>query len=120
MKTTVHVSEEHRVVTTTLPGGHTVFAAPEDTEEERARATALGYTGPDRVWHMTRDHDRLHVLLAEAEGKRVSDALWLVAHPASASVPKRISADREERVVLLMQHLLNVGIDALLDEISSP
>lgn len=116
MKTTIHVNEEHQIVTTTLPDGHTVFAAPVDTKEERARADALGYTGSDKLWRMTRDHDRLHVLLAEAEGKKVSDALWLVAHPASGSVARRFAADREERVVLLIQRLLNVGIDAALKD----
>jgi glycerophosphoryl diester phosphodiesterase len=60
---------------------------------------------------MTRDHDLLHTVLAEAHGLPTSPTLHAVArghqvHP--------LQADIEERSVLLMQRLLNAGVAGVL------
>jgi hypothetical protein len=116
IRLTIVIDEQYRTVTTTLPDGAVIVAAPNMDEESISRARSLGYTDPDdmdAVWQMTKDHERLHHLLAEAEGLQCSIALWYAAHPDSPmDEHDRGRADREERVVLLIQRLLNQRLDS--------
>ena len=112
MQSRVRIDEAAQRVQTTLPDGSVIDAVPGTTPEDIARAHALGYAN---TWEMTRDHDRVHVLLAEAEGRPYSTALWLVAHPGEATDELRAEAAREERAVLLIQRLLQSGLDAVAE-----
>jgi hypothetical protein len=120
------INEVDRVVTTIFEDGATLHAAPNTDTESIARARALGYRihqmdpkgWADSVWRMTKDHERLHHLVAEAQGRDHSAALWIAAHPdylptlnAPSAALARAEADREERIVLLIQRLLNQGLD---------
>lgn len=110
---------EEQYVRTILPDGAEVVAAPTADAESVARARALGYAGSDTeaVWEMTRAHDPLHTLLAEALGYRESAVMRYAAEGLSpSSSMMREVMDREERIVLLMQRLLTEGLDALLAE----
>lgn len=126
-KTVVIIDEEYKVVTTVLPDGSSLTGTPNYDEENFGRAQSLGYYVADHsrpiskeecleqlraaVWQMTKDHDRVHVLLAEAEGKPYSLALWHTANPeARCGSLTRKAMDREERIVLLVQRLLNQGL----------
>ena len=126
--TKIEVNEEERYVRTTFGDGLEIVARPVADEESIARAYSLGYLTimpahvlvvQEALWQMCRDHDRLHTLLAEAEGKKYSVALRYAAlgHKPPSMVQAEI--DREERIVLLMQRLMNVGVDALVAERSS-
>jgi hypothetical protein len=84
----------------------------EDWEEQVARAKALGY---QTVWEMTKDHDRIHMELAQAEGKPYSYLLFSIA----SGIPYKMfvhnpeqAADEEERRVFYVQRMKNVGFDA--------
>jgi hypothetical protein len=115
-KPTIHVNETDRIVTTIFEDGATLHAAPNEDEESMARANALGYTDgrwvPDAIWAMTKDHERLHHLVAEALGDDHSIALWYAAHPdEQMSEAEQHQANNEERIVLLIQRLLNQGLD---------
>jgi hypothetical protein len=116
----VNVDYSLREVTTTFADGRTLVAQADHDGASRARADALGYgTDNDATWRMSLDHERLHALLAQAEGHEHSVALWYAAHPDQRMAPiDRILADREERVVLLMQRLLNTSIDTLVAELN--
>ena len=119
MSARVVVDEEARTVTTTFDDGSQVVAAPNHRPEDYARVLSLGY--PDateyELWNMTRDHDRLHTLLAEAQGYPVSLALWFAAHPdEEMRAADRVMAALEERTVLLMQRLLNEGLESVWSE----
>ena len=119
MATSVVIDEEAQTVTTTFDDGAQLVARPSLDAESVARAQALGYRGsPAEVtWAMTRDHDVLHTILAEAKGHVGSVALWTAAHPREPVTSRmRQNADAEERTVLLMQRLLNVGVAPLLAE----
>lgn len=110
---------EEQYVRTILSNGAEVIATPTVDVESVARARALGYAGSDTeaVWEMTRAHDPLHTLLAEALGYRESAVMRYAAEGLSpSSSMMREVMDREERIVLLMQRLLNEGLDALLLE----
>lgn len=112
----IHVNEVDRIVITTFEDGAVLHAAPTDDDESKARAAALGYTQHGTtmglaLWRMTVDHERLHHLLAEARGHPHSIALWYAAHPeAESTAIERKHMDDEERIVLLIQRLLNEGI----------
>lgn len=92
-------------VTTVFPDGHALHAHPQFGEEHVARARALGYEGDDvdAVEAMTRDHDVIHSLVAEARGESFSPVLYAAAHGRS------FEGDDEERIVFLIQRLLNQG-----------
>lgn len=94
-------------MTTRFADGAVLVAAPVDDAESRAHASALGYRGADAVWAMTRDHDLLHTLLAEARGLPHSPTLHAVAtgKPVDPAV-----ADDEERIVFLLARAMNTGI----------
>lgn len=104
----IDIDDESRLVTSRWPDGTELIAAPQDDEESRARATALGY---EDVWAMTREHDLLHHVVATSLGQPASEHLYRVAtganfaeHPAWV-----IAGDAEERMVLLLQRVLNEG-----------
>jgi hypothetical protein len=109
------IDEQARRATTIFDDGSQLVAAPVMDEENIARARVLGYTGSDdeAVWDMTRHHDLVHTLLAEAEGFPFSLTLHAVAN--GYELPPGV-AQREERIVFLIQRLLNVGLaDVLAD-----
>jgi hypothetical protein len=109
----VEVDEAARRATTVFDDGSRLVAAPVMDAENIARARALGYTGHDAeaVWAMTRHHDLVHTLLAEAEGFPFSFTLHAVAN--GYELPPGLS-QREERIVFLIQRLLNVGLTEVL------
>jgi hypothetical protein len=139
-KTTIHPSWEHacamevhemkncrfeidddaRRAQTIFKDGSRLAAAPVMDAENIARARALGYkdgSDADAVWAMTRHHDLVHTLMAEAEGWPWSPTLHAVAN--GYSLPPGTS-QREERLVFLIQRLLNVGIDEVLADNARP
>jgi hypothetical protein len=109
------IDDERRRATTVFDDGSELVAAPVMDEENIARARALGYTGGDTqaVWEMTRHHDLVHTLLAEAEGFSFSLTLHAVAN--GYELPPGM-AQREERIVFLIQRLLNVGLAEVLGD----
>lgn len=84
-------------VRTTLPDGSAVHAVPGETEEDVARANALGYGGD--CWLMTRDHDRFHAMLAYGLGLTESPALRRTAESGKST----LLTDLEEGAVLAIQ-----------------
>lgn len=87
-------------VRTTLPGSGQVMAAPEATEEYRARARALGYG--DDIMAMCREHEILHSLLACWLGLPESPVL---ARLAAGNPMDREEMEPEEAAVLALQRL---------------
>lgn len=126
-KPVILVNELERVVTTIFADGTELHAAPNHDKESWARAHALGYPWQsmgalpmdpnaawlaDTMWQMTKDHERLHHLVADALGREHSTALWHAAHPEQTMTPTaQAQADAEERIVLLIQRLLNQGLE---------
>lgn len=117
----ITIDEESRTVTTTFPDGTSVVARPVYDDESVARAASLGYVDEDPVWEMTRDHDPLHVLVADAmtDGRGCSASLFLASYPELVTDAIRKRASREERVVLLIQRLMNEGVEPLLAELAA-
>lgn len=120
-KARVVVDPDTQTVTTTFADGSQLVAAAVHDDESGARAAALGYPvwiGLEQaVWEMTRDHDRLHTLLAEAQGHPASIALWYAAHPEQEMrAADKLMAAIEERTVLLIQRLLNEGLEPVWAE----
>ena len=107
------IDDERRRAKTVFDDGSELVAAPVMDPENISRARSLGYCGSDEdaVWKMTRHHDLVHTLLAEAEGFEFSLTLHAVAN--GYELPPGMS-QREERIVFLIQRLLNEGIDAVL------
>ena len=122
MPARVVIDEERRCVTTTFDDGSEVVAVPNYDAESYARARSLGYQPRAQkrsavLWDLTRDHDRLHTLLAEAQGYPVSLALWFAAHPGEEMrAADRVMTSLEERTVLLIQRLLNEGLEVVWAE----
>ncbi len=109
------VDDEQLRARTVFDDGSQLVAAPVMTDENIARARALGYRGSseEAVWAMTRHHDLVHTLLAEAEGFAFSLTLHAVAN--GYELPPGM-AQREERIVFLIQRLLNVGLAEVLQD----
>jgi hypothetical protein len=84
-----------------------VYARPNHDTESYQRARSLGYPIGGATAAMTRDHDLLHSVLAIARGLPHSPTLWALAH--GEPIDPAVSAD-EEKTVLLIQRLLNVGL----------
>lgn len=110
------IDDDARLVETIFDDGKRIAGGPNLDEESIARARSLGYVGSDEdvVWQMTRHHDLLHHLVAEAEGHPWSLVLHSVAHGYEQD---SAVMDREERVVFLLQRLLNVGLEGILDPV---
>jgi hypothetical protein len=108
------IDDDRRRAKTVFDDGSELVAAPVMDPENVARARSLGYAGSDEeaVWKMTRHHDLVHTLLAEAEGFPFSPTLHAVAN--GYELPPGMS-QREERIVFLIQRLLNVGIAGVLE-----
>ena len=111
----VEINDDGRRATTVFDDGSELVAAPVMDSENIARARSLGYAGSDEdaVWKMTRHHDLVHTLLAEAEGFPFSLTLHAVAN--GYELPPGMS-QREERIVFLIQRLLNVGVAGVLHD----
>jgi len=111
----VEIDDEAQRAKTRFNDGSELPAAPVMDPENIARARSLGYGGTDEeaVWDMTRHHDLVHSLLAEAEGFPHSLTLHAVAN--GYELPPGI-AEREERIVFLIQRLLNVGLAEVLQD----
>lgn len=107
------IDDDLRRAETIFDDGSRVPAAPVMDDENIARARALGYTGSDdeAVWAMTRHHDLVHTVIAEAEGWPYSPTLHAVAN--GYELPPGTS-QREERLVFLVQRLMNVGLEEVL------
>ena len=120
-KPVIVIDEINRVVTTTFEDGAVLHAKPNTDEESKARAVSLGYNKQGDhnyirvsagLWAMTKDHERLHHMLAEARNVEISMALYYAAHPAETPSPdQQAFMHDEERIVLLIQRLLNHGLD---------
>jgi hypothetical protein len=109
----VEIDDGRRRARTVFDDGSELVAAPVMDGENIARARSLGYAGADEeaVWEMTRHHDLVHTLLAEAEGFPFSLTLHAVAN--GYELPPGMS-QREERIVFLIQRLLNEGVVGVL------
>jgi hypothetical protein len=107
------IDDQRRRARTVFDDGSELVAAPVMNDENIARARALGYAGGDEeaVWEMTRHHDLVHTLLAESEGFPFSLTLHSVAN--GYELPPGMS-QREERIVFLIQRLLNEGMAGVL------
>jgi len=111
----VTIDDAGQRVETVFDDGAVVAAIPEFDDESIARARALGYRGTDdeAVWSMTRHHDLMHTVIAEAEGHPYSPTLHAVGH--GYHLPPG-AAEREERVVFVAQRMLNEGLEAVIAE----
>jgi hypothetical protein len=111
----VEIDEDERRARTVWDDGSHLVAAPVMNDENVARARSLGYSGApeEAVWAMTRHHDLVHSLLAEAEGFPFSLTLHAVAN--GYGLPPGM-AQREERIVFLIQRLMNVGLEEVLQD----
>ena len=98
-RTHVAVIGDH--VMTTLPDGAVVNAVANHTDEDVARAEALGYEGD--VVAMTRDHDRFHAALAHALGLPESPALRAAVTGRSTA-----ASGADEDMVLAAQRMVNL------------
>lgn len=120
-----HINHDDRIVSTGFPDGSILHAAAETTDENVARALALGYgcrmfaealpeedrtLHDEMVWLMTQEHDLMHMRLAQAEGLPFSRTLHGVA---TANPVSEEEALLEERRVFLMTRLMNIGAEAL-------
>lgn len=101
--TTVEVWPEQRYLRTMYSDGCQVDAAPQLTRDYLDTAQRLGYG--DDTWAMCVEHEIMHTLLAMADGRAVSPALWAVAH-RTEDVHREIIA-KEEDYVMSMQRKLN-------------
>ncbi len=111
----VEIDESRQRARTVFDDGSHLVAAPVMNDENIARARSLGYEGSpeEAVWDMTRHHDLVHTLLAQAEGFPFSPTLHAVAN--GYDLPPGM-AQREERIVFLIQRLLNVGLAEVLQD----
>lgn len=100
-------------VVTRFDDGREVHAIPMMDAESIERAHELGYGGTDHhaVCEMTRWHDLLHTVVAEAQGEPWSPTLYAVAHGYELA-PGVV--EREERLVLFVQRALSQGVGLLL------
>lgn len=100
----VLVWPERGLLHTVFPDGTYVPAVGNGDPDSIARARELGYgDGPAATWHMSREHEVLHTVLAEHMGEPHSPTLWAVAH----HVPNErgVKASEEGRVLALQAYL---------------
>lgn len=105
-------------VVTTWPDGTALHAHPavgELGDQQVATAAALGYAGLGAQAAMVVDHELLHSLVADALGRPSSVALHSQATDSWTDERRRL-ADEEERIVMLVARLMNVGLDGVLAE----
>jgi hypothetical protein len=113
----VIIDPEGRTVSTLFEDGAEVLTCPNLDHESIARARSLGYRGSEEavVWAMTADHDLVRTLVAEPQGHPWSATLHAVAHGYALTSGM---VEQEERLVLLVQRLANVGLDCVLPTLS--
>lgn len=89
--------------------GTEVHAHANHRDEDKARAAELGYPN---VEQMTRHHDLMHSMIANARGWSHSKVLWALAH----NEPSPDCADEEERLAMFAQRLVASGLESILDQ----
>lgn len=94
-------------VVTTLPGGYTVHAHPQNTPQQARTALDLGY-GHDTV-AMTLDHDTLHAWLAHTLGQPHSESLMSAARDYHGVIDYDLAALEEEAVLALQALCRKLG-----------
>lgn len=94
----VRVFPDERYLETIFADDSRVPAAPQDNDEYRARAQALGYG--DDVWRMCQEHEIAHTELMQRLGLEYSPTLWAVAH---GDTRKTREMGAEEELVLAFQ-----------------
>lgn len=92
---------DHAFCTTLYPGLPAIDAAPQDTDEYRARAVSLGY-GDDTA-AMSKDHEAGHHLLAGLLGLPCSPTMRGIALHAAGIGPRWPRWREEEAAVLALQ-----------------
>jgi hypothetical protein len=100
----LQVWPEGRYCQSVFPDATTVPAAPQDNESYRNMARELGY-GED-TWRMCVEHELLHTMLAQMDGRPYSPTLFAVAHGVVDSLEPILVAE-EEAAVLEFQRRLN-------------
>jgi hypothetical protein len=98
----LRIFDDEQYLETVFADGTRVPAAPQETDEYRATALALGYGGD--VWRMCREHEIAHTTLMQSLGLMYSPTLWAVAHGNPKAIPGspgEMSA--EENLVLAYQ-----------------
>lgn len=98
------VDESSKMCRTIFNDGKVVLATPNYDNASLERANDLGYVGEDPVWQMTREHDLLHSILAEAVGKVWSPTLRSVCGDVKVD---NDSVNKEECLALCVARLLN-------------
>jgi hypothetical protein len=101
----VHAS--HGYTETVFHDGRSVTAAPEDSDEYRAKAARYGYG--DDIHAMSREHEILHTFLAEKLALGSSPTLWALAHPDHDGIAPEWAQMGEESYVLAFQSYVNGG-----------
>lgn len=81
----VRIFDDDHYLETVMRDGTSVPAAPQDTDEYRATAAALGYG--DDTWRLCREHEVAHTTLLQSLGLHYSPTLWAVAHGAHGTIP---------------------------------
>lgn len=94
----VLVYPDEQYLETVFADAATVPATPQDNDEYRARAQALGYG--DDVWRMCLEHEIAHTELMQMLGLEYSPTLWAVAH---GDTRKTREMGAEEELVLAFQ-----------------
>jgi hypothetical protein len=98
----LRIFDDEQYLETVFADGTRVPAAPQETDEYRATALALGYG--DDVWRMCREHEIAHTTLMQSLGLMYSPTLWAVAHGAHGTIPNSPGEmGAEEELVLAYQ-----------------
>lgn len=107
------INDDH--VASVFPDGSVCHGVFTFTDEDEARARALGYHGSSdqACWRMHRDHDLAHHLVAQALGWSYSQVLHMAAQGAT-SFPVGVYAT-EERMAFLVARAANVGVRGLVE-----
>lgn len=92
---------------TTFADGTALDAAANTDPESVARAHALGYAGD--TWQLSRDHEIVHLWLAQLLGWPVSPTLWTAARPGRPGSAAPGLREAEEVLVLAFQRWLRQG-----------
>jgi hypothetical protein len=98
----VRVFEDDHYLETVFADGTRVPAAPQDSDQYRATASACGYG--DNLWRLCREHEIAHTTLMQTLGLRHSPTLWAVAHGEHGRIPNSPGEmAAEEKLVLAYQ-----------------
>lgn len=102
------VKMDGHLVETTLYDGGVVYAIPHDTEGYREKAERLGYG--DDIGRMCRDHELVHVLLAEALGLRESPVMRKLA---SGQPDSAVLGYEEDAVLAIQRFATAAGVNVV-------